>query len=158
MAGPVGIFGVVPFVGGLGSTFTFHEINKTRKNSFAKHRIINSNDLIEDTGFDPIETTIEMMFYRPYTLDPSVSIATLEGIMDAKIPMPLIVGGTPLGRGLLTLYLVEQMTVKMTKFCGSHLTYATVSIKLIEYGNAFGISGPLGSLASIGAGVIGSII
>src|SRR5215469_16541143 len=72
MAGLVGILGTVPFVAGQGTAFTFHDIEKKRKNAFAKHRVINSNDLIEDVGFDPIELDIKMKFFSPWTLDPSL--------------------------------------------------------------------------------------
>jgi hypothetical protein len=35
VAGPIGILGPLVFIGGLGSTFTFHSISKKRQNVFA---------------------------------------------------------------------------------------------------------------------------
>ncbi len=154
----VGILGTIPFEGGLSSAFTFHEVSKKRKNAFAKHRIIKGNDLIEDVGFDPIEIDIQMKFFRPYTLDPAASLIALETLMDLKIPVPMFIGNTPVGRGLLTLFLVESIDSKMEKWVGSTLTILQCTVKLLEYGNPFGISGPLGALASAGASVVGSLI
>ncbi len=158
MAGPVGILGTIVFVGGLGTTSTFHELNKKRKNSFAKHRIINGLDLIEDTGFDPIELDLQMRFFSPYTQDPSISLILIEALADSKLPVPLIIDGCPVGRGILTLFVCEEITSKMPKFVGSQLTILDITIKLCEYSNPLNISGPLSALAQLGASVIGSII
>jgi hypothetical protein len=158
MSGPVGILGILPFVGGQGTTFTVYDIQKKRKNAFAKHRIINGNDLIEDVGFDPIELDLEMHFFAPWTLDPSLSLIALEGLMESKIPVPLIIGGTPVGRGLLTLFVIESIDSKMKKFTGGTLCVLDCTVKLLEYGNPFNISGPLGILAQSGASVIGNLI
>jgi hypothetical protein len=158
MAGPVGILGIIPFVGGLGTTFTVHEITKKRKNAFAKHRVINGNDLIEDVGFDPIELDLQMHFFKPWTFDPSLSLIALEGLMESKIPVPLIIGGTPVGRGLLTLFVIESIDSKMEKWHGASLAVLDCTVKLLEYGNPFSISGPLGILANAGASVVGNLI
>jgi hypothetical protein len=46
----------------------------------------------------------------------------------------------------------------MEKWVGSTLVILQASVKLIEYGNPFGIGGPLGALAQAGASVIGNLI
>jgi hypothetical protein len=154
----VGILGPLPFVGGQGSAFTFYNITKRRKNSFARHRIISGNDLIEDTGFDPIELDMDMQFFAPWTLDPSISLIALEGLMDSKIPVPLIVGGAPVGRGLLTLFVIESIDSTMKKWEGARLAILECRVKILEYSNPLSISGPLGLLAQAGASVIGNLI
>jgi hypothetical protein len=158
MAGPIGILGYIPLVGGFGTMTTFHELSKKRQNSFAKHAIINSNDLIEDTGFKPIELDMQMRFYRPYSADPSLSLIALEALADAKIPVPILVGGTNLGRNLLTLWVIEEISSKMPKFSGSVLTVLDVTIKILEYSNPLSLSGPLSALAQVGASVVGNLI
>ena len=158
MAGIVGALGPLVFIGGLGSVFTFHSLNKKRKNSFAKHKIINGNDLLEDTGVEPIDLDLEMRFYSPWTADPSLSLIALEAMMDAKIPVPLIISGTPVGRGILTLFICEEITSKMPKFVGGTLTVLDVSVRLCEYGNPLGLSGPLGALAQAGVAAIGNLL
>jgi hypothetical protein len=158
MAGIVGVLGPLVFVGGLGTTFTFHSLSKKRQNSFAKHKIINGNDLLEDTGVNPIEIDLAMRFYSPWTADPSVSLIALEALADAKVPVPLIVGGVPVGRQILTLFIVEEITSKMPKFVGPVLTVLDVGCKLCEYGNPLGLSGPLGSLAQAGVAAIGNLL
>ena len=158
MAGPVGILGPLVFVGGLGTTFTFNSLSKKRQNAFAKHKIINGVDLIEDVGFNPIELELQCRFYEPWTADPSLSLIALEALEDAKIPIPLIVGGVPVGRQLLTLFVVEEITSKMPKFKGSVLTVLDCSIKLLEYSNPLSISGILGPLVQAGAVAIGNLL
>jgi hypothetical protein len=158
MAGPVGILGSIVFVGGLGTTFTFHSLGKKRRNAFAKHKIINGNDLIEDVGFNPIELDLACRFYSPWTADPSLRLIALEALEDAKIPVPLIISGTPVGRGALTLWVVEEITAKMPKFRGGVLTVLDVDIKLLEYSNVLSISGPLSPLLQAGISAAGNLI
>jgi phage protein U len=142
----VGCLGPIVFMGGLGSANTFHSISKTNKESFVKHRVIQANDLVEDTGTDPIEITIEMHFHGPYTVAPSTGIAALEAVKDLKIPLPLIIGRIPLGRGMLTLFVIESVDTKMSTFVGSGLAVADASVKLLEYANPLGSTGPLSAL------------
>ena len=158
MAGPVGILGNIVFVGGLGSVFTFHSLSKKRQNAFAKHKIINGNDLIEDVGFNPIELDLSLRFYEPWTADPSLSLIALEALEDAKIPVPLLIGGVPVGRSVLTLFVIEEITSKMPKFKGSVLTVLDCSVKLLEYSNPLNIAGILGPLAQAGAAALGNLL
>jgi phage protein U len=158
MAGPVGILGPIVFLGGLGTTSTFSEITKKRSNSFAKHSIINGVDLLEDTGEKPIELNLQMRFFSPYTASPSISLIAIEALADSKTPVPLIINGCPVGRGILTLFVIEEITSKMVKFVGSELTILDITCKLCEYSNPISLSGPLSALAQVGESVIGSII
>jgi hypothetical protein len=158
VAGIVGVLGPLVFIGGLGSTFTFHSLSKKRQNAFVKHQIINGNDLIEDVGFKPIELDLEMRFYSPWTADPSISLVLLETLEDAKIPVPLLIGGVPVGRSILTLFVVEEITSKMPKFSGAKLTVLDITCKLLEYGNPLGLNGTLGSLAQVGVAALGNLI
>jgi Phage P2 GpU len=141
-----GALGPVMFQGGLGSMNTFHSVAKTKKEVFAKHRIIQQVDIIEDTGADPIELSIQMHFHAPYTLAPSAALTSLEALMDAKVPVPLIIGSTPVGRGLLTLFVIEDISIKMSKFISSSLIIADIDVKLLEYPGALNLSGPLSAL------------
>ena len=68
--------------------------------------------------------------------------------MDAKIPVPLIIGSTPVGRGFLTLFVIEEVQAKMSKFISSSLIVGDIDIKLLEYPNAFNLGGPLSALGS----------
>jgi hypothetical protein len=154
----IGALGVIPFVGGLGNVFTFHQISKTNKATFVKHPVFGGIDLVEATGDDPIDITIEMMFFAPYTQSPSVAIPAVEALKAAKIPVPLFAGDAPVGRGPLTFFVVEQVGVKMTKWHGAGLAIASIDVKLLEYGNPFNLAGPLGALTNLATGVIGKII
>src|ERR1700751_5254374 len=111
-----GALGPVIFSGGLGQMNDFHALSKHRKETFVKHRVIQANDLIESTGSDPIELSIEMHFHAPYTLSPGAALSALEAVQETKIPLPLIVGSTPVGRGFLTLFVIEEISTKMSKF------------------------------------------
>jgi hypothetical protein len=124
----------------------FHAINKHRKETFIKHRVIQANDLIESTGSDPIELSIEMHFHAPYTLGPGIALSALEALQAAKIPVPLIIGSTPVGRGFLTLFVIEEISIKMSKFIAGSVIIGDIDVKLLEYPNAFGLAGPLSAL------------
>src|SRR5215471_15734014 len=152
-----GALGPVIFQGGLGSMSTFHSMSKTKKETFVRHRIIQMIDLLEDTGAEPIELSIQMHFHAPYTLAPGKAMTTLEALMDAKIPVPLIVGSTPVGRGFLTLFVVEDIGTKMSKFITSSLIIGDIDVKLIEYAGALSLSGPLSALGSSLPGLGGAV-
>jgi hypothetical protein len=136
---------------------TFHSMSKTKKETYAKHRIIQLTDLIEDTGAEPIELSIQMHFHAPYTLAPGAAITALEALMEAKIPVPLIVGSTPIGRGFLTLFVIEDIASKMSKFISSSLIIGDVDIKLLEYAGALNLSGPLSALGGALPGLSGAV-
>ena len=149
-----GILGELPFMSGLGSIFTPHAVDVSRKNSFAKHKILNSNDVLEDTGVEPLDVTLEMGFVIGWTLAPAKSVQMLSNYMDAKVPAPLIVGNVPVGRGIMSMFVVESMSVKVTKFVGANPAVATASVKLIEYAPA---PSPLTSFLSNPAGALGGV-
>ena len=141
-----GALGPVVFSGGLGSMNTFHSMNKSKKETLAKHRIIQAIDLIEDTGPKAIELSIQMHFHAPYTLAPSAAITALEALMDMRMPLPLIIGSTPIGRGFLTLFVIEDVASKMSKFSTSSLIIGDIEVKLCEYAGALSLTGPLSAL------------
>jgi hypothetical protein len=144
-------------MGGLGTAIAFHSISKINKQTFVKHRIIAANDLVEATGTDLIELTLDMHFHGPYTLAPSAGIAALEAVMAAKIPLPLIIGRIPVGRGLFSLFVIEAIDSKMTHFAGSGLAAADVTLKLLEYPNPLGALGPLSALGGALPGLSGIV-
>jgi hypothetical protein len=141
-----GALGPVVFQGGLGTMSTFHAMSKVKKETYVKHRVIQYVDLLEDTGAEPIELSIQMHFHAPYTVGPGRALTQLEALMDAKIPVPLIVGSTPVGRGFLTLFVIEEISTKMSKFISSSLIVGDIDIKLCEYAGALGLGGPLSAL------------
>ena len=160
MPGIVGIIGVIPFCGGLHTANTFHEISKTTKNVFVKHRIINGNDLLEDCGVEPIDLDIQMKVGCRVHGGPrsvAVSLGRINGGQDSRSDR---VGGVPLGRpgSLLTLFVIESIGSKMTKWKGSLLVELECAVKVCEFGNPLSIAGPLGALVSAGASVIGRLI
>jgi hypothetical protein len=157
MAGLVGALGPIVFMGGQGSAIGFHSINKVNKTTFVKHRVIQSNDLVESTGIDLIELNMELHFHGPYTLAPSAGIAALEAVMAQKIPLPLIIGRVPVGRALLTLFVIESIDSKMTHFVGSGLAVADVSVKLLEYPNPLPSTGPMSALGGALPGLSGIV-
>jgi hypothetical protein len=136
---------------------TFHSISKTKRETYAKHRIIQTVDLIEDTGADPIELQIQMHFHAPYTLAPARAMTALEAVMDLRVPLPLIIGSTPIGRGFLTLFVIEDIATKMSRFISSSLIVADIDVKLLEYPSAFNLAGPLSALGGALPGVSSAV-
>jgi hypothetical protein len=152
----VGILGLLPFVSGEGTIFTPNDIGKTRKENYVRHKIIADVDLIESTGSEPIEITLQMQFFAPWTLAPAASILALETLQSTKLPVPLICGDAPVGRGLLTLFVVESVSSKMKRWTGTTTAVATADVKLLEYSNPFSLAGPLNALGAVGASVLGA--
>ena len=149
----LGCMGTLPFVAGQGTLFSPSGISKSLKNSWARHKVINSVDVLEDTGFQPTSITIEMKFFKPWTHDPASSLSQLEKYAQGKVPMPVMIGNTPLGRGGLTMYVVESVDAKMEKWNGSTLTILHVSVKLEEFSTGASplfnfISAPIGAASS----------
>jgi hypothetical protein len=83
----------------MGSVFTPHAVHVRRKNSFAKHKILNDNHYLEDTGVQPVDVTIEMGVTYGWTLSSATSISMLQGFLGVKTPMPLMIGTIVVGRG-----------------------------------------------------------
>jgi|SRR6516162_8006046 hypothetical protein len=157
-----GVLGALPFVSGPQRVFTPHAVDVTRKNAFAKHKVLNYNDVLEDVGVEPIDVTLEMGFMIGWTLEPARSISMLSAYMDSKIPAPLIVGNTPVGRGIASMFVVESMSVKVAKFLGSSPAVVNASVKLIEYAPSPSplmnfLSNPVGALSGSAGGIISSI-
>jgi len=130
--------------------FSPRSISKQLKNSWARHKVINAVDVLEDTGFQPTSLTLEMGFFKPWTHDPASSLSQLEKYAQAKVPMPIMIGNTPLGRGGLTMYVVEAVDAKMEKWTGATLTLLRVSVKLEEFSTGASpllnfISNPIGA-------------
>jgi len=152
-----GALGPITFQGGLGTMSTFHSMSKTKKTVYVKHRIIQMIDLLESTGDEPIDLSIQMHFHAPYTMGPGKALTALESLMDAKIPVPLIIGATPVGRGFLTLFVIEDISTKMNKFSASSLIIGDIDVKLCEYAGALSLSGPLSALGGGLAGLARSV-
>jgi hypothetical protein len=136
---------------------TFHAMSKMKKETYARHRVIQQVDLLEDTGADPIELTIQMHFHAPYTLAPGAAISQLEAVMDSRTPLPLVIGSTPVGRGFLTLFVIEDLQSKMSKFSSSALIIGDIDVKLCEYAGSLSLSGPLSALGGGLPGLSGAV-
>ena len=70
--------------------------------------------VVEGVGTDLIELTLDCHFHGPYTLSPSLAIAALESVMHMRIPLPLIIGRVPVGRGVFTMFVIEAVDTRMT--------------------------------------------
>lgn len=145
-------------MGGFKRANTFKEISKSSKKSYVVHRIIGGADLVEDTGFDLIDLTISMKWVYGYTMDPSTALIALEGLMNSSIAFPIIIGGVPIGRGALTLFVIESIESRMNKWKAGTLIELECSVKVKEYGNPFSLAGPLGPLANTASQIVGRLI
>ena len=61
--------------------------------------------------------------------------------MGTKVAVPLVIGGVPVGRGLLSLFAVEEVSAKMKKFQSGTLVAVDVSVKLVEDSSPLNIGG-----------------
>jgi hypothetical protein len=151
---PFGTLGTVVFRGGFGTANAFYEISKKRQAAYAKHQIIWGTDILEPVGSTPIEITLSIQFLRGYSTDPSGGILALETLMAAKTAVPLVIGGVPVGRGLLALFVVEQLDAKMKKFQGGTLIACDVTVRLMEDASPLSGAGIFGSLAQLGGSLL----
>lgn len=151
---PFGILGTVVFTGGLGASNAFHEISKKRRAAYARHQVIAGVDVLEPVGDTPIEVDLNIQFLRNYSTDPSSGILQLEALMLTKTSVPLVIGGVPVGRGLLSLFAVEEVSAKMKKFQSATLVAVDVSVRLIEDATPLTGFGIFGSLSQIGGALL----
>lgn len=126
--GPALIFGHGP----LGLT-PVEELEKQMKSRWAKHEIHLGMPLPEYLGPELIEVTIDMIFISPYTTEPALAIGLLELYVNLAVPQFLIMGTTPMGRGM-SQFVIEDLVERMTIIeAGGRVTSAKVKVKLCEY-------------------------
>lgn len=106
---------------------------KTMKARWAKHEIHLGMPLPEFLGPDLTEVSLEMGFIRPYTTDPQLAIQLIELYVNLSIPQFLILGTTPVGRGM-SQFVIQDVVERMTVIeAGGRITSAKIKVKLMEY-------------------------
>lgn len=145
--GPEIIFAV-----GKGSAFTYKNVTSTKKAFYAKHYILDSTPQLEFTGYDVNSVTMECNFVNGWTVAPSVAILLLQTAFQSNTAYPLILGDSPLGMGLVSNFVIEELQEKYTRFdtSGSPIE-ASVSVKFLEAGQL------LPSLGQLAGSVLNSI-
>jgi phage protein U len=135
-----------------GSVFTYKHVEETSKVKFAEHPILEGLSIVEWTGHDCDRVTIQCYFVDGWTEDPTVGVLEFKTAKDTATAYPLILGTTPLGHGLISQFVIEQMHSKYTRFSptGSPIE-ATVDITFLEAGQL------LPSLGQLASGLVNSI-
>jgi phage protein U len=118
-----------------GAVSTFDELKKTVSARWGTHEIWQGKPILEYAGASLIELTFKMELIKPYTVDPKSAITMLQEIMDLAIPLPLIIGLFPMGRGL-SLFVMESLEIELKYFFqGGGILGASANVKLKEYPN-----------------------
>jgi Phage P2 GpU len=148
----IGMYGFVIFTsGGFGRLNTFDELRKSVSARWEPHDIIKGKPLLEYGGPALIEVEFTMNFIKPMTTDPTVMMITLEQIMDFALPLPLVIGLKPMGRGA-SLFVMSDLSENPKYFYrNGQIIAASVEVRLMEYATGFlfgNISQALGKLGN----------
>jgi hypothetical protein len=132
-------------------------MSKTVTARWGDHAIHLDKPLLEYSGPQLIELSFKMELVKPFTADPLGTIIVLEEIMDLAIPLPLIVGMKPMGRGF-SLFVLTSLKHQMKYFYrGGGLMGASVEVELKEYPTTISISSLTRALGGVFSGVTGAI-
>jgi hypothetical protein len=129
----IGLYGPIFFHSGTTGLSTFDAMKKTVTARWGDHALHLAKPLLEYGGPQLIEISFKMELIKPFTVDPLMTIVMLEEIMDLAIPLPLIIGVKPMGRGL-SLFVLTSLSHEMKYFYrGGGLLGASVDVQLKEY-------------------------
>jgi Phage P2 GpU len=146
----IGLYGPIFFHSGSTGLTTFDEMRKTVSARWGDHPVHLQKPLLEYGGPQLIEISFRMELIKPFTMDPLGAIVILEEIMDLAIPLPLVIGLKPMGRGV-SLFVLQQLSHEMKYFYrGGGLLGASVEVQLREYPDTFTISNLLRALGGQG--------
>jgi hypothetical protein len=145
----IGLYGTIFFHSGTTGLTTFNELKKTVTARWGDHPVHLSKPLLEYSGPQLIEITFRMELIKPFTADPLATIIILEEIMDLAIPLPLIIGMKPMGRGF-SLFVLTSLSHEMKYFYrGGGLLGASVEVQLKEYPTTISISSLMRALGGV---------
>jgi hypothetical protein len=147
-------FGPLIFIPGKETAFTYKNLSKANTVVYAQHEILQGVPLIEFTGYKLITVNMTCNFVAGWTLDPSLAVLAFETAQANPVAMPLILGTTPIGRGLISSFVIQEVQSKFTRFGtdGSPIE-ATVDVKFLEAGSILPSLGQLASSILGGAGI-----
>ena len=148
----IGLYGPIFFHSGSTGLLTFDQMKKTVAARWGEHPIHLAKPLLEYGGAQLIEVSFKMELIKPFTADPLGTIVMLEEIMDLGIPLPLVIGLKPMGRGF-SLFVMTSLTHEMKYFYrGGGLLGASVDVQLKEYPTTFSISNLMKALGGVFGG------
>jgi hypothetical protein len=124
-------------------------MSKTVTARWGEHPVHLAKPLLEYGGPQLIEISFKMELVKPFTTDPLATIIVLEEIMDLAIPLPLVVGMKPMGRGF-SLFVLTSLKHQMKYFYrGGGLLGASVDVELKEYPTTISISSIMRALGGV---------
>jgi hypothetical protein len=153
----IGLYGPIFFHSGTTGLTTFDALKKTVTGRWGNHDVWMSKPLLEYSGPQLIEISFRMELIKPVTVDPLMTIVMLEEIMDFAMPLPLVIGMKPMGRGS-SLFVLTSLSHEMKYFYrNGGLMGASVEVQLKEYPDTFTISNLMKALGGLfGAGGVGT--
>jgi hypothetical protein len=132
-------------------------MKKTVTARWGNHAVHLSKPLLEYGGPELIEISFKMELVKPFTVDPLMTIVMLEEIMDLAIPLPLVIGMKPMGRGF-SLFVLTSLTHEMKYFYrGGGLLGASVEVQLKEYPTTINLSSLTRALGGVFNKVTGAV-
>jgi hypothetical protein len=147
-------FGLLVFIPGKNTAFTYKNLSKTNTAVYAQHEILQGVPLLEFTGYKLITVNMTCSFVAGWTIDPSLGVLAFETAMSFPVAQPLMLGDTPIGRGIVSSFVISEVQSKFTRFGtdGSPIE-ATVDVKFLEAGSVLPSLGQLANSVLGGAGI-----
>ena len=126
----LGSIGPVEFTVSESEVKTFSDMDFTHKASFASHKILSRNELIEFTGIDASTCSLRITLSTDRGNDVQNDIDSLKEILTSHYAAPFTLGGNVMGSGL---WVIENMTIGLEKVdsWGNILT-ANITLSLKE--------------------------
>lgn len=135
----------------------FQSMQKSVSARWEEHKVFGDKPLLEYGGPSLIEVEIKMKWIMPVTADPTFNLFILQEIMDLAIPLPLILGLLPMGRGASLFVMTDLSWNPNYFFQNGVIMGADATLKLKEYATPNLLSALLAALGGLGSGVSGAL-
>lgn len=127
----LGSIGPVEFTVSESEVKTFSEMNFTHKASFASHKIIARNELIEFTGIDASSCSLRIVLSADRGNDVHNDIESLKELLTSHQAAPFTLGGNVMGSGL---WVIETMNIGLQRVDAyGNILMADISLTLKEF-------------------------
>lgn len=151
-----GMYGPIIFGTGYGGN-DFQDMRKSVSARWLSHEVHASKPLLEYGGPQLIEIQFRMKWCLPISGDPTQTIFILQEIMDLAVPLPLVMGMFPMGRGSSLFVMTELSWNPNYFFRDGAMIAADADVHLKEYVDSVSPSSLFSALGGLGGGIMGSI-
>lgn len=127
----IGSFGDIVFLCSDSTILTFQDLSFNRSASYAEHKILGGNGLVEFTGINAASCSISMNFEASLGVDPLKQITELERMLNDHEANLFVLDGKPVGSGYWVIESINE-TYELIDNNG-RAKKITASVSLKEY-------------------------